>query len=166
MSREVKVAFLQYWVSELWCPHKSLLVTGHTSLWNGCRHIYGLRHYRNNGWKTLCKINIYKIIQFVCLFVRNSRLNYAKQSHQRNYRNPPGRTTPRIGVTRHVVSMAFPAYCRYSLHGWPPYFNYHFAVLSVSTRACCYTSGVQKTNQYDTQYIHRQKDKIWKAWLK
>ena len=58
----------------------------------------------------------YNIIQFVCLFVRDSRLNYAKDSHQSfgNYRDPPGRTTPRFGVTRPVVSMAFPVYFRYS----------------------------------------------------
>ena len=45
------------------------------------------------------------------MFVRNSCLNYAKNSHQnlRDYRDPPGRTTPRIGVTRPVVSMAFPS---------------------------------------------------------
>ena len=56
--------------------------------------------------------NLYYIIQFVCLFVRDSRLNYAKKSYQslRNYRNLPGRTTPRIGVTRRVDSMAFPVY--------------------------------------------------------
>ena len=46
------------------------------------------------------------IIQFVCLFVRESRLNYAKNSHQnlRNYRDPLGRMIPRIGVTRPVVT--------------------------------------------------------------
>ena len=75
-----------------------------------------------NNIKIKIKIKMLKsiyIIQFVCLFVRDSRLNYAKKSYQslRNYRNLPGRMTPRIGVTRHVVSMAFPVYFRYSFRG-------------------------------------------------
>ena len=76
------------------------------------------------------------IIKFVCLFVRDSRLNYAKYSHQslRDYIDPPGRTTPRIGVTRPVVSMAFPVYFRYSLCGRPPYFNYGLLAFPVFTR--------------------------------
>ena len=70
-------------------------------------------------------LSIY-IIQFVCLVVRDSCLNYAKYSHQslRDYRDLPGRTTLRIGVTCPVVSMAFPIYFWYSLCGRPPYFNY------------------------------------------
>ena len=61
-------------------------------------------------------ISIY-IIQFV--FVHDSRLNYAKNSHQslRNYRDPLGRTTLHISITHPVVSMAFPIYFRYSLRG-------------------------------------------------
>ena len=90
------------------------------------------------------------IIQFVCLFVRDSRLNYAKNSHQslRDYTNPPGRTPPRIGVTRHVVSMAFPVYFQYSLCGWPPYFNYRFVGFLVSTRVLLHQRRLKKTNQY------------------
>ena len=69
-------------------------------------------------WSTMW-FNLYIYIIRLCLFVRDSRLNYAKNSHQslRNYRDPLGRTTPRIGVTRPVVSMAFPVYFRYSLSG-------------------------------------------------
>ena len=72
----------------------------------------------------------------VCLFVRDSRLNYAKYSHQslRDYRDLPGRTTPRIGVTRPAVSMAFPVYFRYSLCGRPPYFNYGLVAFPIFTR--------------------------------
>ena len=83
------------------------------------------------------------IIQFVCLFVRDSRLNYAKNSHQSlgNYRDPPGRTTPRIGVTRPVVSMAFPVYFRYSLRGRPPYFNYGLVAFPVFTRVLLHAAG-------------------------
>ena len=67
------------------------------------------------------------------LFVRDSRLNYVKYSHQslRDYRDLPGRTTPRIGVTRPVVSMAFPVYFRYSLRGRPPYFSYGLVAFPV-----------------------------------
>ena len=72
----------------------------------------------------------------MCLSVHDSRLNYAKNSHQslRDYREPPGRTTPHIGVTRHVVSMAFPIYFRYLLCGRPPYFNYGLIAFPVFMR--------------------------------
>ena len=94
------------------------------------------RHLQMQHCFIRCAYCYLYIIQFVRLFVRNSRLNYAKNSHQslRNYRDPPGRTTPRIGVTRPVVSMAFPVYFRYSLRGRPPYFNYRFVGFPVSTR--------------------------------
>ena len=90
------------------------------------------------------------IIQFVCLFVRDSRLNYAKNSHQSlgNYRDPPGGTTPRIGVSRSVVSMAFPVYFRYSLRGRPPYFNYGLVAFPVFTRVLLHAAGgVRNINQ-------------------
>ena len=102
-------------------------------------------------------INLYNyIIQFVCLFVRDSRLNYTKNSHQslRNHRDPPGRTSPCIGITRPVVSMAYSVYFRYSLRGWLPYINYYFTGFPVSTHV------LKKTNQNDTQCIHRQKDNL------
>ena len=55
----------------------------------------------------------------MCLFVCDSRLNYAKNSHQslRDYRELPGRTTPHISVNCPVVEMAFPVYFRYLLGG-------------------------------------------------
>ena len=73
-----------------------------------------------------CTDTIY-IYNSVCVFVHNSRLIYAKNSHQslRDYRDLPRRTTPHIGVTRPVVSMAFPVYFQYSLRSRPPYFTYH-----------------------------------------
>ena len=110
----------------------------------------------------LCTISLY-IIQFVCLFVRDSRLNYAKNSHQslRNYRDPPGRTTPRIGVTRPVVSMAFSVYFRYSLRGRPPYFNYGLVAFPVFTRVLLYTAGsVRSINQWDTRVYTGKKTKL------
>ena len=90
------------------------------------------------------------IIQFVYLFVRDLRLNYAKYSHQslRGYRDPPGRTTPRIGVTRPVVSMAFSGYFRYSLRCRPPHFNYGLVAFQFFTRVLLHAAGgVQNINQ-------------------
>ena len=106
-------------------------------------------------------LSIY-IIQFVCLVVRDSCLNYAKYSHQslRDYRDLPGRTTPRIGVTRPVVSMAFPSTSgiRFAadrhiliMASW------HFRFL----RACCYTAGsVRSINQWDTRVYTGKKTKL------
>ena len=61
---------------------------------------------QNVSVTNILQCNLYIIIiQFVCLFVCESQLKYAKNSHQslRNYRNPPGKGTARIGVTRPVV---------------------------------------------------------------
>ena len=69
----------------------------------------------------------------MCLFVHASHLKYTKNSHQslRDYRELPGRMTPHIGITRPVVSMAFPVYFRYLLCGRPSYFNYGLVVFLV-----------------------------------
>ena len=98
-------------------------------------------------------VSSYINIQFVCLFVRDSCLNYGKNSHQslRDYRDLPGRTTPRIGVTRPVVSMAFPVYFRYSLCGRPPYFNYNLIALPVFTRVLL-QNGIPEYTQ--TKRLH------------
>ena len=76
----------------------------------------------NYKYLIVCAICLYLylynyIIPQVCLFVLDSHLNYAKNSHQslRDYREPPGRTTPYIGATHPAVSMAFPIYFRYYL---------------------------------------------------
>ena len=99
-------------------------------------------------------VSIY-IIQFVCLFVHDSRLNYAKYSHQslRDYIDLPGRTTPRIGVTHPVVSMAFPIYFRYSLCDQPPYFNYFRFYARVAA-----AGGVRNINQWDTRVYTGKKN--------
>ena len=98
---------------------------------------------------TMVNCNLH-CIQFVCLFVRDSRLNYAKNSHQslRNYRDPLGRMTPRIGVTRPVVSMAFSVYFRYLLRGRPPYFNYGLVAFPFFTSVLLHAAGgVRNINQ-------------------
>ena len=107
------------------------------------------------------RISSIYIIQFVCLFVRDSRLNYAKKSYQslRNYRKLPGRTTPRIGVTRHVDSMAFPVYFRYSLRGRTPYSNYRFVGFPVYARVATPAAYKKRNNMIPNVYTCRQKDK-------
>ena len=91
------------------------------------------------------------------MFVRDSRLNYAKNSHQslRNYRDPPGRTTPRIGVTRLVVSMAFPSTSGIRIAA-PPYFNYRFVGFSVSTRVATPATFKKLTNMIPNVYTGKK----------
>ena len=101
--------------------HVPNLVTIRIFLW---LHNYHAMFYFYNPDEEPCTDTFY-IYNSVCVFVHDSRLIYAKNSQQslRDYRDLPGRTTPHIGVTRPVVSMAFPVYFQYSLRSRPPYFN-------------------------------------------